>query len=108
MNTPSNAKLIALDAAKWKSGLDFYKAILPAIGAPEWHGTSVNALVDSMIWGNFNTVSPPYIVEIRSTKNLPAEIMQELTWAREDIIEARNEYKKKRGCDVEVDFKIVD
>lgn len=44
-------RIIDLNAENWKSILDFYDALLPALGAPAWHGHSVNAIIDSMIWG---------------------------------------------------------
>ena len=30
-------RIIELDAAKWKTVLDFYHALLASIGAPKWH-----------------------------------------------------------------------
>ena len=53
---------IELDANRWKSPLDFYAALLGALGAPDWHGTSVAALIDTMIWSeDINTVRPPIV-----------------------------------------------
>ena len=40
-----------VDASNWKTKLDLYRDLLPAIGAPKWHGWSVDALIDSMVWG---------------------------------------------------------
>ncbi len=42
---------IDLDAEEWQSVLAFYKALLSGIGAPLWHGHSVNAVIDSIVWG---------------------------------------------------------
>jgi RNAse (barnase) inhibitor barstar len=41
-------RIIELDAENWETAIDFYKALLPALGAPEWHGYSPDALIDSM------------------------------------------------------------
>ena len=41
-------RIIELDAAKWKTIIDFYDALLASLGAPEWHGKSPDALIDSM------------------------------------------------------------
>ncbi len=101
-------RIISLDASNWKEPLDFYDAILPALGAPSWHGCSVDALLDTMIWGDFNQVKPPYIIEINHTKNLPAAAMQELIWTRQSIVEARAEHQERKGYDVDVDFRIKD
>jgi hypothetical protein len=44
--------------------LDFCDELLAALGAPEWHGRSVDALIDSVIVGSINAVMPPYRVEV--------------------------------------------
>lgn len=69
-------KTVLLDASKWKTPIDFYNALLPTLGAPEWHGRNLNALIESMIWGEINAVEPPYAVEIHSTENLPAKLCE--------------------------------
>lgn len=100
-------RTITLDASKWQNPLDFYDAILPSLGAPEWHGTNLNALTESMVWGEINAVKPPYTVQIVSTKSLPPEVRQELTWAVEDLAKARADFKSRMGQDVEVNFELV-
>lgn len=57
-------KSIELDASQWSDAKDVYGALLPAIGAPDWHGTSVNALIDSMIYGGINVVEPPFTISV--------------------------------------------
>lgn len=57
---------IDLTASGWITPLDFYEALLSALGAPDWHGRNVNALLDSMIFGNINRVEPPMTVHVRS------------------------------------------
>ena len=100
-------RTITLDASKWEEPLDFYDAILPALGAPEWHGRNLNALTESMVWGEINTIEPPYTVQIVATKNLSPEIQEELTWAAEDLAEARKDFKSRKGHDVDVNFELV-
>lgn len=56
---------IDLTASGWITPLDFYEALLAALGAPEWHGRNVNALMESMMFGNINKVDPPMIVHVR-------------------------------------------
>lgn len=36
-------KLIELDASGWTKPLDFYLALLPQLGAPDWHGLNLDA-----------------------------------------------------------------
>ena len=63
---------INLDATDWVTGLDFYAALLPALGAPAWHGESAAAIADSMIAGEINAVEPPYTVRIHNLAGRPA------------------------------------
>lgn len=66
-------KLIRLDASEWRSPTDFYSALLPALGAPEWHGRNLDALYDSLS-GGINELEPPFGVELQHTGGLPAEM----------------------------------
>lgn len=52
-------RVIELNAMKWKTVIDFYDALLAAIGAPAWHSKSPDALIDSMVWGGMNAAEPP-------------------------------------------------
>jgi RNAse (barnase) inhibitor barstar len=74
----SQMRIIKLDASQWKTPLDFYDALLSALEAPEWHGWSINALIDSMVWGNINAVEPPYRIWVVATAKLPSEVKKEL------------------------------
>jgi hypothetical protein len=100
-------RIIELDAANWTTVLDFYNALLPAIGAPESHGTSVNALVDSIVWGGINAVEPPYAVRIRGLGSAPPEVTERVRMAEHDLAEARKEYLIRKRRDPGVTFEIV-
>lgn len=95
-------RTIELDATKWKTVLDFYKALLAAIGAPAWHGISPDALVDSMVWGGINAVDPPYIVRISGLSAVPQELRDEVQLASNLLVEGRIYRKRYRGDDVDV------
>jgi hypothetical protein len=71
---------IDIDASGWETALDFYEAILAAIGAPRWHGRNVNALIDSMIYGGISELEPPFTVRITNAEKLPAEAREELVF----------------------------
>ena len=59
-------KVIELDAGLWREYLDFARALLAVLEAPHWHGTGVDALIDSMVYGGINGVEPPYTVVIKN------------------------------------------
>lgn len=56
--------IISLNAQNWKTASDFYDALLGRLGAPDWHGRNIAALVDSMIVGDINQVESPLRVDV--------------------------------------------
>ena len=70
--------IIELDASYWKTIAEFYRALLDQLGAPEWHGRNVNALVDSMVYGDLNRVDPPLTVMITKLHSAGIEVQAEL------------------------------
>ncbi|MBB4155291.1 RNAse (barnase) inhibitor barstar [Sphingomonas jinjuensis] len=44
--------VVELDARHWNTPADFYNAFLRRLGASDWHGESIPALVNSMIVGD--------------------------------------------------------
>ncbi len=59
---------IEMNVAGWKSEEDFYKAFFCAVGAPEWHGKSLDALDDSIGSGAINKIEVPYRLILRNTQ----------------------------------------
>jgi RNAse (barnase) inhibitor barstar len=99
---------IDLDAKNWKTVSDFYAALLPELGAPEWHGENVNALIDSMIWGGINEIEPPYRIVIRNAGHLPKDVATEIDWTKEDLAKHRAHYRAQKGHDIIVEFEIIE
>jgi RNAse (barnase) inhibitor barstar len=96
---------IELDATSWTTVLDFYAALLGALGAPKGHGRSIDALIDSMIWGRMNAVEPPYTVRVRGIGKSSKDIVDEVELAKHALSEARAEFRSLRGHDVDVLFE---
>lgn len=99
-------RIITLNAARWRTYDDFYHSLLPSIGAPNWHGQNLNALVDSMIWGGINAVEPPYTIRIVGAAALPKNIRDHVEEARQALAEARVDYQKLRSGDIDVAIEI--
>ena len=95
-------RVVELDAAHWRTAQDFYDALLAALGAPEGHGHSVNALIDSMVYGGMNAVEPPYTVRIKNLKGAPKDILTEMGYLKESLPGQREWFRKLKGRDVEV------
>ena len=58
-------QLIELRADGWVTAMDSVAALKKAIGAPDWHGDSVDAFLDSMIYhDDINALKAPYTIRI--------------------------------------------
>ncbi|MBA4091108.1 MULTISPECIES: barstar family protein [Sphingomonadaceae] len=84
-------ELIELDASGWAKPLDFYLALLPRLGAPEWHGLNLDALYDSLL-GDINAVEPPFAVTIANIDNLPVEMADFMARVATVFADARHDH----------------
>jgi RNAse (barnase) inhibitor barstar len=100
-------RTMTLDASSWKTISDFYDALLSAIGAPDWHGRNINAVVDSMVVGDINSVEPPYTLTIINITKLPEPIQTEVTRVADAILEARKEQLARTGENVTVSLQFA-
>ncbi len=96
---------IELNAANWKTVLDFYHDILAAIGAPKWHGESPDALIDSMIWGDINSVGPPYKIKIYGLRSTPNGVREHVDLVKQAIARARTDYHRRHNADIDVSIE---
>ncbi len=82
-------KNIHLDATNWKTRDDFYDALLPALGAPAWHGRNLDALEETIRDDNINKVKSPYRLHIQMNAHPTAEISKCISVLIEIIKEAQ-------------------
>lgn len=92
-------RVIELDAKSWKIYEDYADALRMALGSPRGHGSSVNAFIDSMVYGGMNKINPPYKIIIKNTKNLSKDIVEE--------IEALKQSLPQSWADEEDEIKII-
>jgi RNAse (barnase) inhibitor barstar len=64
---------IVLAGAQWTTPNDFYNALLPRLGAPDWHGHNLDALWDSITGGDIKLVNPPFRIQISGIDVMPAD-----------------------------------
>jgi hypothetical protein len=58
-------QIVELHADDWVTAMDFANALKKAIGAPDWHGESVDVFLDSMIYhDDINALKSPYTIRI--------------------------------------------
>jgi hypothetical protein len=77
-----------------------------ALGSPAWHGDSVDAWIDSIVYGRINTVETPYLIRITGIANCSDTLRDEITLLADEIQRARAWKVKHYGEDVEVSFQI--
>ena len=78
--------IVELNAFRWTGSEDFYSALLAGIGAPDWHGRNINALVDSMIYGEINAVEQPFRVIVRGLDGANRKAREELREAVDALV----------------------
>lgn len=100
-------RVIELDASQWDKPDDFYNALLPELGAPEWHGHNPNALNDSVIWGGINAVDPPLTIKVRSLGSAPKAVVDEVKWAKRGLDAGREDFRAREGRDIDVQLKVL-
>lgn len=98
-------RVIELDARGWTSLDEVFDALLPALGAPAWHGRSMNALLDSMGAGAINAVEPPYRIRLVGAETLPAEVIGFLRDLRDYLAARRVDHLGRYGEDREIIFE---
>ncbi len=101
-------RIIELDAANWKTPIDFYVALLAALGAPKSHGNSINALIDSMIWGGINAVNPPYKIVVSNIRHVPSDVANEVNLAKHELAESKAYFQVQKGYNVIVEFEVIE
>ena len=96
---------IVLNGADWKTCLDFYDALLAALGPLGGHGHSVDAFIDSMIYGGMLEAEPPYEVCVRSVGDpgVRADVLELSRY----IAEARAWRRANYGDDVDVAITLL-
>ncbi|MBB4618883.1 barstar family protein [Sphingomonas abaci] len=62
---------IDLDASRWRTRADFYAALLPRLGAPDWVGGNLDALFDCL-GGGILSLAPPFLVIVHRVDAMPA------------------------------------
>jgi RNAse (barnase) inhibitor barstar len=65
---------IVLDGSNWRSVEDFYAALLPALGAPDSHGRSLDALNDSLRGAGPSEVNPPLAITISGIYSMAPDV----------------------------------
>ena len=95
-------RIIELEATSWKTPADFLSALKVALGSPEWHGSNLDAFLDSMIWGGINPIEPPYLVRIVGVANAPGAVIDTIRQLAEAVQKAREEHIARTGTDVDV------
>ena len=81
--------------------MDFYDALLPQIGAPDWHGRNLNAVDDSLVYGGINSKEPPFRFRIINASDLPSPVRGEVKGFVDMVTRARD--LQDAQLDVEVE-----
>jgi hypothetical protein len=94
-------RIIDLNASKWGNPIGIYDAIKAALGSCEGHGSSPDALIDSIIWGGMNRIEPPYIIRFIGASSAPKEVRDYIRLIIDVIREARDWRRMHEGTDID-------
>lgn len=99
-------RIVELDADGWVTATDVANALKKAIGAPEWHGSSVDAFVDSMVYhDDINALKAPYTIGILGVDRAEPEAQNKIRLLARFI----NEHgASDRGTELEVTILFKD
>jgi hypothetical protein len=93
-------QIVELHADTWATAMDFVNALKKAIGAPEWHGASVDAFLDSMIYhDDINALRSPYTIKIRGAGKAAPEAQDAIRLLTRRMNECG---ASDRGTDLEI------
>jgi hypothetical protein len=112
-------RTIELDASGWTKPLDACNTLLASVGAPPGYGRNINALLEAMFWNHaysksnpaaavdhLYAVSPPYTIDIKNAGMAPQNVRAELELIRQCLLDAREEFRRMSGRNVQVQFEI--
>jgi RNAse (barnase) inhibitor barstar len=69
----SNVQHLTLSGKRWCKSDDVYDDLFRTLGSPAWHGKNFNALHDSIVSGQINTVEVPYTLTIREISSAKSD-----------------------------------
>src|SRR5579872_15193 len=102
-------KTITVNAKTFTNPVKFFAGVLKTLGAPDWHGLSINAFVDTMIWHpEVHSIRPPYLLRVEKIELMPNEVRTAATTLRDAIKRARADHIALTGRDVPVAIELDD
>jgi hypothetical protein len=96
---------VVLDGSGWKSCIDFYTALLSALKPLGDHGFSMDAFIDSMVYGGMLEIMPPYQVLVRDIAS--PEVRRDVETLSRALAAARRLLRDRRDEDVDVTLRFV-
>lgn len=85
-------KEITLDASTWRLREDFFDALLPAIGAPAWHGRNLDALAESFGEDDILAIRGPLQIKITNSRSAPSELRDYLAKFEDMMTDLRKDH----------------
>jgi hypothetical protein len=98
--------IIQLSGRAWNEPIDFVDALKGALGAIRGCGSSVDAMIDLMVYGGMSRIEPPYVVRISDVAKAPQAVRDHIFRIAQAVSTARQWKEEHYGEDVEVSIEI--
>jgi hypothetical protein len=106
INRHSPMQIVELNAAGLVTAVDFVNVLKKLLGAPAWHGASVDAFLDSMIYhDDINTLKSPYTIRITGARNARSAAQDFIRLLAREI---NTRGASDRGDDLEITILVED
>ncbi|MCW2364443.1 MULTISPECIES: barstar family protein [Sphingobium] len=91
---------IDMSALRWESAEDFSIEVLLKLGAPSWHGHSLDAINDSVFGGDINEIAPPFRIMITHIANAKPDMQAFLRKVQKVFADGRDETRRDAFIDL--------
>ncbi len=65
---------IVIDGMGWTSIVEFSSALKLFLRSPSWHGDSIDAFIDSIVYGSMNEIEAPFRIRLINAQGWPEEL----------------------------------
>jgi RNAse (barnase) inhibitor barstar len=94
---------IVIDGMGWASIVDFSNALKLFLRSPPWHGDSIDAFIDSIVYGSMNEIEAPFRIKLVNAHGWPEELRRQVR----EYIDCISDAAAREGRLSEIFFEVI-